>query len=123
MIKIYTKDNHAKLLIKLILDAVNKNTDNSKYDFKTWTVKMRPMKNTGKLESFINHIDKDWNEKVMLFLDEKENNIIQVIACYDEHNIDIDGYTSQRPHIQGRFIGALLSNMPSEFIKIEVIPD
>lgn len=126
MIRIYTKDNHAKKLIEMIFAAADKENGDSTYSFDTWELITVTVGDDNIEEKRINHTDGDWSKTAILKINDStllKDNVITIIPRWISGCITEEIYKSKRPHIQGRFIGALLSNMPKEFIKIEVIPD
>lgn len=113
MIKVYTQNPSA--LKNKILKAAK-----SKDELVTWTVLSESFKGEKTKHDFIQHNVDQWSV-VALFMEVKSNNIIEITSY--PYN-DKDGvFKSKKPHVEGRFTAALLSNMLDEFNRIEYIKD
>jgi len=122
MIVICTKDNEASSVMKKIIDAANKTSEDSLYNLETWDIIHGAYEDTDEKDLFIYNTDKDWEGNVCLAIDVVKHDEV-LIRPFELENAEVDNFKNKRGHIQGRFIGALLSNMSDEFLKIEVIPE
>lgn len=113
MIIIHTKD--PLVLKNKILEAVN-----SEDEFITWKVISEKFKGDTTIHKFIMHKEDQWST-VVLFMAAKSDNTLEITSYAYKDNDGVFG--SKKPHVEGRFTAALLSNMLDEFNRIEYIKD